>query len=112
MTPASTLEAAKSIISTPRNWTQEAIARDRFGAEVRPEAETAECFCMVGAVRRAAANDNVAAGMAIRLLRAACGCDPMGFNDAHGHKAVLKIMNRAIMLANSEPVRSARRVAA
>lgn len=112
MTPAETLEAAKSIIANPNKWAREAMARDRLGNEVKPEDETACCFCLVGAVRRAAHNDNVACGMAIRLLRAACGCDPMGFNDSHGHKAVMKIMDRAIMLANSEAVRTAQRVAA
>ena len=99
---AVTLEATKAIIADPGKWTREAMARDRRGDEVKPEDPEARCFCMVGALRRAA-KTNTDFELGIRALRVACkGQSIFTFNDSHGHRAVLKALNRAINAARAQ----------
>lgn len=101
MTVASVLRKAQQIITPNGKWTQDALARDARGNEVKPRDERAKSFDMVGAIQRVecSADDY---GIAIRTLRGACGKQTIfGFNDAHGHKAVLKAFGRAIRSAEA-----------
>ena len=101
MTPAATLEAAKSLIANPHKWAREAMAYDRKGNEVKPEDPEACRFCMVGALRRVS-QTSADFEQCIRALRNACqGQSIFTFNDSHGHRAVLKAMGRAINLARA-----------
>lgn len=99
---AVTLEATKAILANSGRWTREAMARNRRGDEVKPEDPEARCFCMVGALRRAA-KTNTDFELGIRALRKACkGQSIFTFNGSHGHRAVLKALNRAITEARAQ----------
>lgn len=100
MTAASVLTSALETISTPGCWTQEHVARDANGNPVKATDERAKSFCMVGAIQRQHSDAN-AYGEAIRHLRTACGGSIFDFNDSHGHKAVTRVMRRAIEIAGS-----------
>jgi len=95
MTAASILFKAQDLIRNPKRWTQEAVARDKFGNEVSPLDDKASRFDMIGAIQR----QNPPAdeyGSVINCLRRACGgLSPYEFNDGHGHKAVMKAFGRA-----------------
>lgn len=99
MTAASVLSQALSIIVNPAAWAQEAVAVDRRGNEVKPSDERAKRFCMVGALQRVPSSSGDY-GAAVLALRKACGDQSIfQFNDTHGHKAVVRVMKRAIRAA-------------
>lgn len=99
MTAASVLTEALALIHSPNQWTKEAVAMDGKGKEVKPTDERAKRFDMVGAIQRVKSTPEDY-GAAIRILRAQCGKESIfEFNDWHGHKAVLKVMRRAIAAA-------------
>lgn len=99
MSAAAVLSEALSFIADPEKWAAEGIAFDRHGNEVNPTNDNARRFCMVGAIQRVKCSTDDY-GAAIRILRAQCGKQSIfEFNDAHGHKAVLKCMRRAIAAA-------------
>lgn len=53
-TIAETLTAARAIIADPAHWTQHAHARDAAGEPVTLDAPNATCFCLDGALAKAA----------------------------------------------------------
>ncbi len=99
MTAASVLREARQLITPKGKWTQEAVARDARGGEVKPADDRAKAFDMIGAVQRIPATPDEY-GAAIRILREQCGNQSIfAFNDAHGQKAVLKLMDKAAQAA-------------
>lgn len=48
------IEGALELLARPDGWTSGAQARDAGGAAVKPEAADARCWCVCGALRRAA----------------------------------------------------------
>lgn len=102
MNATAILSQAQDLIRNPQRWTQEAVARDKFGNEVLPTEERASRFDMVGAIQRIPAPADEY-GAAIRSLRQACGAQSIfEFNDAHGHKAVVKAFGRAIEASEAQ----------
>ncbi|MHC2298181.1 DUF6197 family protein [Rhizobium mongolense] len=101
MTAASALHDALEIVSAPHRWAKEAIALDGHGNEVKPLSEKAKRFCMVGALQRIQCSTDDY-GLAIRHLRKACGqLSIFQFNDQCSHKAMKKVMRRAIDAAEA-----------
>ncbi|NTE87235.1 DUF6197 family protein [Agrobacterium rubi] len=95
------LRSAKRAISKPKNWTQEAIARDSRGNLVDVLSDRATCFCMIGAIQVTRPSVDDYAG-AISFLRKATGVGVYDFNDSHGHKAVLAAFDKAIEIAEMD----------
>ena len=52
---ANILGRARQILATPAHWTQDAMARDAAGNPVHPQSPAAVCWCIGGALSRAAA---------------------------------------------------------
>lgn len=48
------IEGALELIARPGGWTSGAQARAADGTSVKPEADDAQCWCVCGALRRAA----------------------------------------------------------
>lgn len=48
------LLAVRETLSAPERWTQKAFARDRTAEMVSVNNDTAECWCLVGAINRLA----------------------------------------------------------
>ena len=48
------LQQAKGLIDEPNRWTRGFMARDKFGTVVDPRDPAARCFCIIGALHRAA----------------------------------------------------------
>ncbi|NLS03587.1 hypothetical protein HGP14_09475 [Rhizobium sp. P32RR-XVIII] len=101
MSAADVLKDALAMISAPHKWAKGAIAFDRHGNQVKPLDEKACRFCMVGAIQRLQPNADDY-GQAIMILRKACGSQSIfEFNDQCGHKAMTKVMRRAISYAEA-----------
>jgi hypothetical protein len=95
MTAASVLRQARDLITPKGKWTQEAVARDARGNEVRPADDRAVSFDMIGAIQKVPSSAEEY-GAAILLLRAQCdGKSIFDFNDAHGKKFILALMDKA-----------------
>jgi hypothetical protein len=96
MTAATALQSALSLISSPHSWAQKSVALDSRGNEVKPLADTAKRFCMIGALQRVPCSSDEY-GEAVLHLRRSCGkLSIFEFNDQCGHKAMVKVMKRAI----------------
>lgn len=101
MTAASILREARQLITPKAKWTQEATARDARGNEVKPTDDRAASFDMIGAIQKLEATPDEY-GAAIRILRAQCGGKSVfEFNDFHGRKAVLAVMDKAAQVAEA-----------
>lgn len=96
MTVTSVLKEARQLITPKGKWTQEAVARDVRGNEVRPTDDHAKAFDIIGALQRVA-KDPADYGDAIMAIRRQCGgVSIFDFNDSHGKKSVLHMLDRAI----------------
>jgi hypothetical protein len=84
------LKATRALISDEAHFTKGYLARNHLGCECDPNNSTARSWCVVGAwihATRAGASD----------LDTLLGTvDPTLINDTYGHKAVLKMLDRAI----------------
>lgn len=100
MTVSSTIRKARQLITPKGKWTQEALARDKHGNEVKPSDSVATCFCMIGAIYKVAETTDDYSG-AIRALRTECGGNTFAFNDTHGKKTVLSVMDKAAQAASA-----------
>jgi len=99
------LQEARNLLSTPDKWTQNYIARDdkNHGLEsaISPDAT---CWCMSGAVLKAAETDSLSLEWIDLLEKAIKELHPEfhlvggipGFNDTHTHEEVLRVFDRAI----------------
>ena len=87
----------RSLLENPANWTRREWARDVNGRGVEPEAPTAVCWCLEGAIVRAAKGTfGPVTDEAYRALRAAAGSPPAVFNDWHDHSAVLGLIDQVL----------------
>lgn len=99
MTAATALQSALSLIGTPHSWAQKGVALDGRGNEVKPLDDRAKRFCMIGALQRVQCSSDEY-GEAVLHLRRSCGkLSIFEFNDQCGHKAMVKVMKRAICVA-------------
>jgi hypothetical protein len=83
-TPREVLLAAAELIEKPGAWTRKAYARDPFMQDVHPTSRDACCWCMAGAVWRAAGAHSGLEAEALAALRDASGRGVSYFNDAPG----------------------------
>lgn len=119
--PVEVLERALDLLSDPAKWTKSALAKDAIGKSVQPYEPTATCFCMMGAMERAArgilenhqirefyANEHAldaeveAQIMVSHVLKARRGIYSIpGFNDHYNttHDEVVSIMTEALAKA-------------
>jgi hypothetical protein len=98
MTEKTTLEVlleARALIAKPENWTQQAVARDRFGNGTSVLAENAISFCALGALCRAHGNE-MWAGRAFTPLSEEMRPNIPTFNNSRTHADVLAAFERAI----------------
>ena len=105
------LRAARDTLAVPERWTKKESARNVAGRPVLPTEPDAVCWCMAGAVKRAAATDGIFFE-AITNIEQAMWCDfnrrhysdIAAFNDAIGttHADVLRLFDASIQRAESE----------
>lgn len=55
----SVLKQARELLSDPKHWIKGTFARDDLGMECSPTAESAKCWCLFGAIRKASDDDRV-----------------------------------------------------
>lgn len=99
---AEILRKARALIKDPKNWTQKACARDKYGYEVDVDSREAYCFCTIGAIAKVSGRSTD--GDARNALRDIIGGrrSIANFNDEHTHAEVLALFDRAIARAESE----------
>lgn len=101
MTAATALQSALSVIDRPNNWARGSVALDARGNEVKPLDDKAKRFCMIGALQRVQCSSDEY-GEAVLHLRRSCGkLSIFEFNDRSSHKAMVKVMKRAIRAAEA-----------
>ncbi len=108
------LREARELITPQERHTTFAFARDEKGEVLSVWDHRAACWCVQGSIMRVAGHDKLSANGKVRfhahrLLNAAVvdigqwrETTAAGVNDVHGHAAVLKVMDRAIELAERE----------
>jgi hypothetical protein len=98
------LVRAFEMISDEKCWAQGASAIDRSGAPVRTTDRRAVAWCAVGALDRAAGNDDELFESCLQYLQKASlqlfRGDPAVINDNTDHVALVEMYARAIQLAN------------
>lgn len=103
------LTETRKLLSVPERWTKKQFARDALGGTADPTGPLAVCFCVEGAIHRAAVGDaHIEARLAAKqILRQAIGLGVLdglpGWNDApeRTHAEVLAAFARAIELAKA-----------
>lgn len=95
------LKNARSIINTPDNWTQDAVARNNINEKVSAHSSEAVCWCAMGAMYKASKNN-----LSEDYQKAFYFLDSeakntiyftvLNFNDKTDHEAVLGLFDRAI----------------
>ncbi len=97
---------AFEMIADEKCWAQGAAAIDRSGAPVRANDRRAVAWCAVGALERAAGNDDELFEGCLEYLQKASlqlfRCDPAVINDNTNHVGLVEMYTRAIQLANRQ----------
>lgn len=105
------LVKARDLIAEPTRWTKRAEALSAHGALVSPRSPLAVCWCLRGAVERAAMGTDAASDddLSWRYWQRAIGHvgdltdgRPARFNDLHTHSEVLDVLDAAIAKATGE----------
>ena len=102
------LVSARVLLSDPQSWTQSVEARGASGRQVHVLGRAARSFCLEGAIRRAAKdNDELVEAIRFRVLgraRARLGdwCALFEWNDdpTRTHAEVLALLDKAIEAAS------------
>jgi hypothetical protein len=103
------LQEARYLVADPAHWTRLMPARDAKGLFVLPTDPGAVCFCIVGAIMRAAGSDRSPAFQeahgALRDAIAPIQGIGFGFNDnpKTTHADVLRAIDRAIFILWPSP---------
>ena len=106
-----TLRAARELIAKPEAWTKVFFARDATGKQAQANSPRAVCWCIFGALERAAidihASDeahNAAAEELDKQLRAQGSPSPtvVDFNDTCTHAEVLALFDATIARLEAE----------
>lgn len=104
---ADVLKAARALIEKPENWTQGAMSRNADGSGHWWDAEGATCFCLMGAIARAAARRGSRAQGAIVAIRSVIGSHLIAaYNDIHTHDEIIAALDRAIARATNSTLGS------
>lgn len=101
MTVIEILRGARALLTNPKAWAQWDYAFTASGRKCPANSEFAVCWCMAGAVKRAAGPDAKAVELnaAEHVLARACGTKYLDtFNDKPGrrHSEILGAFDRAI----------------
>lgn len=107
------LISAKDLISDPKHWTTDMLARNHQGRNCSPLSEKAVSFCAVGAMMRVTDIDLVSplvvpthplrrAAAEIYVPGLSCKATPARVNNALGHAVTLGMFDRAIELARED----------
>jgi hypothetical protein len=86
------LLATRDLIADEDHWTHHTLARTASGKSCDPYDPKASAWCLVGAFARVAGGARNPESVLMELL----GENPAFVNDAHGHAAVLALLDRAI----------------
>ncbi len=103
-TPLEALVKARELLSDPAHWARGVMARNAEGDEVWAGADTATCWCAMGALGRVCPSIE-ARGPALHLLALSVGdCDIADFNDDSDttHANLMAAFDHAIELAKEE----------
>jgi hypothetical protein len=99
------LERVKARIADPQRWTRLVCARNAGGEEVGSNDPDATCWCFVGACTKEGVK-----GETVEMIYLAMNKYPEFenlsrgiLNDAMGHDAVMRVLDRAITLAGEQP---------
>lgn len=104
------LYATRQLLEDRAHWTTLCLARDFYGAEVSPESDSAERWCILGALRRvsdkieqregeggsSAGFWSLARNTVFNSSRKLFNECPDRVNDTQGHAAVLEILDDAL----------------
>jgi hypothetical protein len=107
MSELSVLKAARERLSPKSNWTQNAYAKDGKGNPIRATDDSAQCFCLMGAIQRECdLLTDEGRALYFRSLKLVSAQLPpkstiSAFNDNYGHKAVLRLLDAAITSAEA-----------
>jgi hypothetical protein len=100
------LVSALELISEEKHWAKGAGAVDGSGAPVKTSDRRAVAWCAVGALERAAGDDNELFESCLEFLQKASlqlfRCDPAVINDRTNHGGLVEMYTRAIQLASRE----------
>ena len=106
MSALDVLTKTRELLSDPERWTKGSMAKNASGCTVRPDREDAVCFCLDGALTRAAGGSGNGYPEATRILEETVSERPWAFcyvdwNDdaARTHAEVLAALDKAIDLA-------------
>jgi len=92
---------ARAVLAKPEAWTRGWYARAADGRKVPANSEAATCWCMAGAVKRAAGPDATEAllnGAEFALARETRTkyLDTFNDNPRHSHADILRVFDRAL----------------
>jgi hypothetical protein len=98
------LISALEMISDEKHWAKGVSAVDSTGAPVKATDQRAVAWCAIGALDRAAGNDNELFESCLQFLQKASlqlfRCDPAVINDRTNHGGLVEMYTRAIQLAS------------
>jgi hypothetical protein len=94
MTTVEQLRATRVLITDPKHFSQDEIARDYTGRACKPLDTQACSWCVLGAWQRTINVSGPNAGY--NELKRLCNAPVLLISDFHGHKAVLKMLDKAI----------------
>lgn len=107
------LKEAKATISNPDNWTKGAYARTRNHLPIESTSYRACSFCALGAMTRVSEYNVVEFGKAAAFVRNSISANKnveiIAFNDSRDHLAIMKMFDRAILLAKQAEARAERK---
>ena len=107
MKPSELLTKAKAVIADPKHWGQGWYAQNAEGHSVGPAEPDAVCWCSVGALDKAAHEEDTystrfAAMKYLTKVSMECGYEVVDFNDNSSHEAVMRKWDKAIKLAKED----------
>jgi hypothetical protein len=92
---------ARRILSSGKQWTTRAFARDAQGRSVMPRDPSAACFCAYGAIWLASPRLFAPDRAPLHVLGQLTIDDLLSFNDSHTHAEVLALFDAHIQGAKT-----------
>jgi len=98
------LKETKCLLSSPNAWIKNSAAQDKNGKPTYPFSADAVCWCISGALDKAAAFETSGYQKARDILESLINQPIPMWNDTRGrtHKEVLELLDQAIKLAENE----------
>lgn len=94
------LERTKEILSKPSMFTKKALARNSVGEHVRPASESAVCWCLHGALEKAAIDSDGYWGAAscVMLVLGGYGIASFNDNETTSYNDVINVLDKSISM--------------